>query len=315
MPMPPVARTTPPQPLDPRPGVSARYVVCGATGRVGSAVATGLLTAGRQVRVVVRRDDAAEAWRERGADVSLADLRDEAAVRAALDGADGFFAMMPFDLTAHDLDGYAAQVTRSVASAVRMAGVPHTVLLSSGGADQSEGTGPILGLHAMEQALGRTGTTLTALRPVHFQEKVTDLLDAARYEGVYPVFAATADEPVPMVATQDVAAVAVAELLAGPRRSETVDVVGPVSTERQVAELLGHALGRELNVVTIPQDAWDTALREAGFPEHIAASLAELYRADASGALAPRGDRRIEVTTPVQATIARLLGTGDQVDG
>ncbi|MDO5635012.1 MAG: NmrA family NAD(P)-binding protein [Micrococcus sp.] len=285
------------------------YVISGANGRVGAAVAEQLLRNGAPVRVVVRREEVARAWCERGAQAAIADLRDEACLTAALDGAQGFFTLMPFDLTAPDLDAYARDVSESVAGAVSAARVQHTVMLSSGGADLPEGTGPIRGLHVMEQALRGTNTTLTALRSGHFQEKFTDVLEPARQEGIFPVFADSADVALPMVATGDIAKVAAEELLAGPRSSEAVDLVGPSYTERQVANLLGERLGRELHVVTVPEAGWPGALADAGFAPHIAESIAELYAADQAGRLGPRGDRAVHVHTPIDETVDKVLSS------
>ena len=180
-------------------------------------------------------------------------------------------------------------------------------MLSSGGADLSEGTGPILGLHHMEQALAQTGTVLIALRPGHFQEKFGDVLGAVMHEGIFPVFASSADTPLPMVATRDIAGIAVQELLADAQSSEAVDIVGPEYTERQVAESLGNALGKPLEVVTIPEPGWMDALLKAGFTPHIAESLTDLYRADEQKRLGPRGDRSIRVTTDIDTTVQHVL--------
>ena len=157
----------------------------------------------------------------------------------------------------------------------------------------------------MEQALRATGTVLTALRSGHFQEKVGDLIEAAR-AGVYPVFAASADVPLPMGATRDLGATAARALLSPDATSTTIDVLGPAYSEREVAGVLGAALERELEVVVMPEDAWAPALIDAGFRPHVAESLAELYRADERGLLAPRGDRAVRVDTPIEATIAGL---------
>lgn len=283
------------------------YVVAGATGRVGSVTAETLLTAEANVRVLVRRAVDVEAWRSRRAEAHTVDLEDRAALGSALEGCSGFFALLPFDLTADDLDAHADRLITSIAGAVADQNVPHVVMLSSGGADLAEGTGPITGLHRLEQALLATGTTLTALRSGHFQEKVTDVIDVARESGVYPVFAASADTPLPMVATRDIGEVAAHALLSPPGSSETVDIIGPAYTESEVATVLGDALGRELCVATIPEDAWAGALTDAGFRADIAESLAELYRADDQGLLAPRGDRSIQVSTTVSSTIGCIL--------
>lgn len=283
------------------------FVVAGATGRVGSATAESLLTAGANVRVLVRRPGDAETWRHRGAEAHAVALDDRVALGSALEGCSGFFVLLPFDLTADDLDAHADRLIASIAGAVADQNVPHVVMLSSGGADLAEGTGPITGLHRLEQALLTTSTTLTALRSGHFQEKVADVIDIARDSGVYPVFAASADTPIPMVATRDIGEAAAHALLSPPSSSETVDIIGPAYTEREVAALLGDALGRELHVATIPQASWAGALTDAGFRPHVAESLAELYRADEQGLLAPRGNRSIHVSTTVTSTIDRAL--------
>ena len=283
------------------------YVIAGATGRVGSTAARQLLSAGAEVRVLVRRRADADDWEAQGAGARLVSLNDRSTLTEALTGCTGFFALLPFDLTVDDLDEHADRLVESIAGAVADADVPHVVLLSSGGADLVEGTGPITGLHLMEAALKSTGTVLSALRSGHFQEKLADVLDTARESGIYPVFAGSADVPIPMVATADLGAVAASILQSPPSRSEAIDVLGPAYSERAVAAVLGRALGRELTIELIPEEAWADVLTEAGFRSHIAASLAELYRADQQGLLAPRGDRRVSGHASIDVTIDRLL--------
>lgn len=283
------------------------YVIAGATGRVGSAAAHALLAAGAEVRVLMRRLSDADEWEAQGAEVHIASLNDRAALTEALRGCAGFFVLLPFDLTVDDLDEHADRLVASISGAVADARVPYVVMLSSGGADLAEGTGPITGLHRLEEALHATGTTVTALRSGHFQEKVSDVIDVARDTGVYPVFASSADAPLPMVATADLGVLAAEMLQSPPAVSESIDVVGPAYSERTIAELLGKGLGRELQVATVPDEAWAGALSEAGFRPHIAESLAELHRADEHGLLAPRGDRSVRTHTPIETTIEHVL--------
>lgn len=285
------------------------HVVAGATGRVGSVAARHLLAAGAEIRVLVRREADAEAWKAQGAEAHIAALDDQVALSNALRGSSGFFVLLPFDLTVEDLDAYADTLVASIAGAVTDRRVPHVVMLSSVGADLAEGTGPITGLHRLEQALRATGTIVTALRSGHFQEKVSDVIDVARDSGLYPVFATSADVPLPMVATPDIGAVVAQALLSPPATSEVVDIIGPAYSERTVATTLGYALGRELRVDTIPEPAWAAAFADAGYRPHIAEGLAELYRADDRGLLTPRGDRSIRVTTSIDATISRMLAS------
>lgn len=289
------------------------FTIAGVTGHVGPVVASTLLDEGHPVRVLVRDRAKAEHWAARGAEVAVVDLTDRAGLGRALSGSTGFFTLLPFTLDAPDITAATDRLVASIAGAVADSGVPHVAMLSSAGADLDQSTGPILGLHHLERALRATGTRVSALRSGHFQEKVADVLDVARNEGIYPVFAASAETPIPMVATADIGVVAARRLLNPPEANESVDLVGPAYTEAQVAEELGATIGRRLEVLTVPREAWIPTLIDAGFNEAAAAELAELYEADERGDLAARGDRTVRTTTPLEATLRTLLATPEPV--
>jgi len=94
-------------------------VVVGATGHIGLQVVSGLAGAGRQVRAVARRPGP-----DRSAVTACAvDVRDAAAFKAVLKGADGIFLSLPATLQVPDLTRIADDIAR--------AGISTTVLLSS----------------------------------------------------------------------------------------------------------------------------------------------------------------------------------------
>lgn len=238
----------------------------------------------------------------------MVDLADRAGLTDALAGSRGFFALLPFNLAVTDFYADARSLADSIAGAVADSGVPHVVMLSSVGADLDRGTGPIWGLHVLEERLRGTAAVGSALRSGHFQEKVTDVLDAARHASAYPVFADSADVPKPMLATGDIGRVVAQTLLSPPAASEVIDLDGPAYTERQVAAKLGAALGKELEVVTIPQPRWIDALIDAGCSPHIAEVLVGLHVAGQRGILTRRGDRTVRCATELDETLAALIG-------
>ena len=61
----------------------------------GGAAARTLLDAGLSVRAVMRDAAKGAAWKERGCEIALADMKDAAALAAALSGVDGVFVMIP----------------------------------------------------------------------------------------------------------------------------------------------------------------------------------------------------------------------------
>ncbi|TDC70808.1 NAD-dependent epimerase/dehydratase family protein [Actinomadura sp. GC306] len=282
------------------------YTITGVTGHVGSVTAQELLDQGAPVRAVVRDEAKAPAWERRGAQVVVADFGDRAALAAALRGSAGAFVMLPTVPAAGDAEHRG--LADSIAGAVGDSGVGHAVMLSSIGADLAEGTGPVRWLHHLEDRLRRTGVRLTALRPPHFQEKVETVLPAALDGGIYPVFGEDADVRTPMIATRDIGKAAAAALLAPPPASETVDLLPPEYTEREVAERLAAVLGKPLQVVTIPQAGWIDAMLQAGLPAPFAHELAALYAAEQHGLFHPRGDRQSAVSTEIDETLRHVVG-------
>lgn len=282
------------------------FVISGATGHVGHAVATALLAKGQPVKVIVRDPQKGAEWSKRGAELATGNLDDAQFMTTALKGAQGFFAMLPPNFAAHDVFAWQCKVADAQAAAVKANHVPHVVMLSSVGADLPSGTGPIRGLHYFENVLRATGTKLTAIRAGYFQENVGNLVAAAKGAGIYPNFSSVANVPIPMIATVDIAALAAEQLLGKPSKSEIIDLLGPSYTVEEIAAKLGKALGKSLNVVNIPQDAWVPSLVQAGIPPAHAAVFAEMYNAFNQGIIKPKGDRSVHGKASIDSVITKL---------
>ena len=247
------------------------YVVAGVSGHVGSVIANELLAHGQKVKVLVRDAKKGVDWSKKGAEVGVASLDDAKALATALKGAKGFFTLLPPN---YDVKNgfYATQfkTADAIAAAVKEAGVPHVVMLSSIGADLADGNGPIKGLHRLENALRATGTQLTAIRAGYFQENVGNALEAAKKAGIFPNMTPDANYAMPMIATKDIGTVAAYELMFPSAKSEIVDLQGPSYSTRQGAELLGAALGKKLQIVDVPAAGHVKAMTDAGLPQEIA---------------------------------------------
>lgn len=284
------------------------FAIAGVTGHVGSVAAEQLLKQGKNVKVLVRSASKGAAWSARGAEVAVGVLDDPRFLANALRGADGFFVLLPPPSFA-EKDFYAAQrkMADAIASAVKASGVPYVVLLSAVGADLATGNGPIKGLHYLEHQLRTTGTKLTSIRAGLFQENISIALGAAHQAGIVPNFAPSDEIPTPMIATKDIGAFVAQSLVAPPKASEIVDLDGPEYTMRQVAEKLGAALGKKLQVVNIPPSGMVDALIQVGLPKHFAEVFAEMYAGFGSGALRPKGDRFVQGHTPIDDVIQTLV--------
>ncbi len=283
-------------------------VIAGATGRTGRAAVESLRARSQQrVRAVVRgRRDVAE-LRAQGVEVIEAALDDREALVRALDGADGAYVLVPEDPQALDVHGPRRAIAEAIAHAVARCRVPHVVMLSALPAALASGNGPAADLHHAEQLLLASGAIVTVLRACWFQDNILDAVGLARTEGIYPSFFPANAPAMPSVAALDVGRLAARCLLAPPKSSEIVDVLGPAYRVDELALRLGRALGRELTVVTIPPERQRETLVGAGCSPAFADALVELFGALAGGRVAPCGDRRELCTTGLDEVLRAAL--------
>src|SRR6185503_2791281 len=158
------------------------FTVFGATGNTGSVVVERLLAAGKQVRAVVHRRNAKLAATEQ----IEGDVTDAAFVAKALAGAEGAYLLLPPDLAATDVLAKNRGIVDIYAAALAAAKVPHAVFLSSIGAQNASGNGPIAASHYGEVTLGKGSTKLTFLRAAYFMENVLANAYPMKTDGALP---------------------------------------------------------------------------------------------------------------------------------
>jgi len=283
------------------------FVIAGVTGHVGGVAARELLAAKQPVKVIVRDQAKGKDWSARGAEVAVGTLDDREFLATTLKGAKGLFTLLPPNYAAKEFYAEQRRVADAIAAAVKASGVPHVVLLSSVGADLAAGNGPIKGLHYFENQLRATGTKLTSIRAAYFQENVGNQLAPAKGQGVFPNFGDSPDYPMPMIATKDIGKHVAHELTHPQPKSDNLDLLGPMYSMKQAAEMLGKALGKQLNIVNIPQSGWVAAFMQGGFQQQLAEAFAEMNAGFATGKITPKGDRTAQGTTPLEDTVAALV--------
>ena len=284
------------------------FVITGATGHTGSVAAETLLAAGQPVRVVVR--DAAKATRLKGlgAEVFVADLGDPAALARAVRGARGVFLLSPPDLGARDFIRERQRLTQQQIDALAAEKVPHVVLLSSIGAQQPAGTGPIASVRNAEQQLRASGLAATFVRAAFFVENWGAVLGAVRGDGVLPSFI-RADQRIPQVGTLDIGKAIAQALLDGPRGVRVIELSGPSDVSpNDVAAALARLLGKPVKVVEAPLEAVVPTFTSFGASEEIAELFREMYEGIARGTVAPEPGEHVRGTTPLESTLRALLG-------
>lgn len=277
-------------------------VVMGATGNTGGVVAARLLESGKHVRAIGRREEALAALKAKGAETAVGDASDAAFLTRAFEGAAAVYALVPPDLRAADGRAHQLSLGRSIAEALRSAGVKKVVFLSSIGAEHPEGTGPIAGLHHVEKMIEALGIDALFLRAGYFMDNAYGSLPLIRSQGINGGLIRGA-VPVTMVATEDIGRVAADALLRGDFEGTTRrEVIGPRDyTLGEVTSIIGEKIGKpDLAYVEFAEGDFRGALIGAGFSESVADAFVEMSHAINDGrvrSLEGRGTPNATMTT------------------
>ena len=251
-------------------------LITGAGGGIGSTARAAigiLLEQGHRVRAMVRKLDArADALRDQGAEVVVADMLDIVAVRAAMQGCSVVYFTM--SVSANYLEA-----ATNVAVTAKSLGVKAFVNLSQMTLSQMSETETTSSPQQKQEWLAQqmlrwSGLPVVYLRPTAFFEIF--LIQAAK--GIREDNAIRlpfADGKTSLIAATDVGAAAAAVLAnPAPHIGKVYDLTGFQSlTMAQYAQEFSGVLGRTIQYVNVPPQIWEAKLREARLPEHLIAHL------------------------------------------
>ncbi len=231
------------------------------------------------------------------------DAADTAFLTRAFRGADAVYTLLPPDPESPDLRKKWNQEGEAIVTAIRTSGVRFVVFLSSVGADLPEGTGPIAGLHAQEERLRKLpDVNVLILRPASFFENFYAVLGLIKHQGINGG-AVAPDLQIPMIATRDIADVAVRALKARDWTGVVVrELLGPRDlTYEEATRIIGAHIGKpDLQYVQFPYADFAPSLVQMGISQNMAGLYAEMARAFNEGKIKPREGRRPENTTPTK---------------
>ena len=256
------------------------YVITGANGNVGRRLAEILLAEGKRVRVVSRNVDRLQPLAQRGAEVCMGSLQDEAFLAQTFQGARAAYVMIPPNHQAENLRAYQNRVGNVIFNVLKNAGVEYIVNLSSLGAHRPDKTGPVLGLYDQEQRLNwLENANLVHLRPTFFMENLLNNIHLIKTRGINGT-PLRGDLALPMVATKDIATVASEYLLElGFKGIVVRELLGQRNiTMNEMTQILGKAIGlSNLQYVQLSFEEAESSMIEAGFSRDVAQSLLQLY--------------------------------------
>ncbi|GAB3473694.1 NmrA family NAD(P)-binding protein [Amycolatopsis cihanbeyliensis] len=289
------------------------FVVTGATGRTGRVVVDELLRAGRAVRAIGRSRQGLAPLEAVGAESFVAEPTDGPALADAFTGAEGVYVMVQpnYIPDSPDFPAHQRAIVDAMTAALSSAGVRRVVTLSSWGADKAAGTGPVAGLHHLEQQTNTLDAVVTHLRAGYFMENLLSQVESIhRAEVVAAPF--DPDIAMPFIATADIGRAAAHSLLTPASASDILELQGERDLSMaEVTEVIGKIADLpQLRYVRQSVEEFAAAQRRAGVSQHVTSLMVEVVHAINSRHTATLQPRSPRTTTPtsIEAFVAETLG-------
>ena len=255
-------------------------VVTGATGHLGRLVIENLLERGVTAEHIVaagRAPDRIAALRDRGVVVRTLDYDEPSTLPAALDGAEKVLLVSGSEV------GRRVPQHTAVAEAATAAGVR---LLAYTSAPYADTTSMRLAEEhrETERVIRRTGVPFTFLRNGWYFENYTAQIPTYLEHGA--VLGAAGDGRISGAARADFAEAAAAVLVGDGHENAVYELGGDDSFSlAELAALVARLSGKPVEYRNLPEAELAAILEQAGLPAPIAATLADVDRAVAQGAL------------------------------
>ena len=275
------------------------YTILGATGNVGRKISDILIKKGQKVRLIARSIDGLRPFVSKQAEAFAGDAVDTEFLVKAFTGSDAVFTILPRNIKAENGLVYADKIGASIARALTLTKVKYVVNLSSVGAELTEGTGPIIGLHRQEERLNKIkGLNVLHLRAAFFMENQLMNIDLINSRGVNGT-AIRGDMKFPMIATKDIAAFAAERLV---KCDFTGSSIRYLLGQRDLSMIdATEIIGRKINNPTLvyvmfPYDEAEKGLLSAGLSLDMSRLYVEMTKAFNESRIIAK--RTSENTTP-----------------
>jgi uncharacterized protein YbjT (DUF2867 family) len=266
------------------------FVIMGATGHVGAAVADTLLAHGQPVTVLTRHPDRADTWRAKGAQVAQADAEDAASLRATFRLGRRAFLLNPPADPAGDTDAAERRTIANILDALADSGLEKVVAASTYGAQPGEGIGDLSTLHELEVGLRAQPIPAAINRGAYYMTNWAGFAEAVRQSGTLPSMF-PADTVMPMVAPEDLGRAAAERLLSSVTDTGIRHVEGPERyTPQDVAGAFAAALGGQVRVDVAPRERWEDIFKGLGFSDAAARAYARMTAVSLDGGFAMPAD-------------------------
>lgn len=273
-------------------------LVAGGTGQLGRLVVHDLVSSGAAVRTLSRRPEAANALKELGVDVRLADATDAAALTGVCEGVDVVCSCLGASVspTSKERRGFAEidlPANHNLLEEARRAGVSRFVYVAAFSGPGWADTAYARAHEAFAEELAQSGIPYAVVRPTGLFSVFGEILDNAR-RGPLPLIGSGESRTNP-IHDADVAELCV-EAIRSTDPALTIDCGGPeVLSRREIMQACFDALGKKGSLMKMPPWFMRFGAGAAGiFNRRLGELLAFAIAVSTHDCVAPeRGRRRL----------------------
>lgn len=264
-----------------------KIVVTGSLGHISKPLAIDLVEKGHEVIVISSNSDRQSDIEKIGAKAAIGSLEDVDFIAKTFTAADAVYCMIPPNSNVENQLKYYQTIGNNYKDAIEKSGVKRVVHLSSWGANQSEGTGIILGSNAVETILNNLESAkVTNLRATSLMYNLYSFLPIIKHAGMISANYGE-DDKIAWVHPNDIAVAAAEELVKIDNINNIRYVSSDEKTANESAKIIGEAIGKpDLKWHLITDEEQKQNLMNYGLNENIASGVTDLYRSIHNGVLA-----------------------------
>ena len=274
-------------------------LITGATGKTGSATAKSLGEKGETFRALIRNEEKKEGLESLGGEVVIGSIENTDVVNQSMQGVKTVLVLLPNSESQLALE-------KQLVDSAKQAGVERIVKMSSIEATP-DATSPIPKLHLeSEEYIKQSGLAWTMIKPNFYMQNL--LASAGTIKDQGKIFLPMGEGKTGMIDTTDVGTVIAKVLSEDGHESMNHEITGPeILSFYEVAEIFSKALGKQVDYVDVPMDAYKETLGQFLTNQWHLDAVIDLFKGIAEGGIEDKTNTFNELTGETPKSLSQFL--------
>ena len=274
-------------------------LITGATGKTGSATAKSLGEKGETFRALIRNEEKKEGLESLGGEVVIGSIENTEVVNQSMQGVKTVLVLLPNSESQLALE-------KQLVDSAKQAGVERIVKMSSIEATP-DATSPIPKLHLeSEEYIKQSGLAWTMIKPNFYMQNLLASAGTIKEQG--KIFLPMGEGKTGMIDTTDVGKVLAKVLSEDGHESMNHEITGPeILSFYEVAEIFSKALGKQVDYVDVPMDAYKKTLGQFLTNQWHLDAVIDLFKGIAEGGIEDKTDTFNELMGETPKSLSQFL--------